>query len=72
MHKMTCAPGLKLLLGCLSMLWCQILRDTGGACWWRDPSGGMWAWKEGPLPACPRCKLPPPIWHRVAAEFDTY
>eukprot|EP00983_Pelagomonas_calceolata_P012710 406146-Pelagomonas_calceolata.AAC.1 len=29
------------------------------------PLGQMWARKEGPMPACPRCKLLPPIWHKL-------
>eukprot|EP00983_Pelagomonas_calceolata_P096237 1158105-Pelagomonas_calceolata.AAC.5 len=49
-HHVTSAPGLKLLLGCLIMLQCQILQGgtPGGACRWGNPLGRMWARKEGP------------------------
>eukprot|EP00983_Pelagomonas_calceolata_P087399 1156951-Pelagomonas_calceolata.AAC.6 len=30
------------------------------------PVRQVWVQKEGPLPACPCCKLLPPLWHRVA------
>eukprot|EP00983_Pelagomonas_calceolata_P077823 1154028-Pelagomonas_calceolata.AAC.16 len=42
---------------------------TGGVLVER-PSGRMWAHKEGPPPACPCCKLLPPIWQGVVGCFD--
>eukprot|EP00983_Pelagomonas_calceolata_P035996 1126354-Pelagomonas_calceolata.AAC.4 len=40
-----------------------------GVCWRGHPSGQVWTREERPLPACPCCKLPPPIWHRVAGAM---
>eukprot|EP00983_Pelagomonas_calceolata_P081182 1155460-Pelagomonas_calceolata.AAC.5 len=57
-------------LGRLIMLRCLLRGATEGACWWGEPLGLVWARKEGPSLACPCCKLPPPIWHRVAECFN--